>query len=884
MLRLFKKMLQTDHEAENRAFREKYDHFRELLERNNEVLETISQLSDLRDQGRWMDLGSLRAMMTRTAVNVYRLIENLNFITEGRYKSLDKIFAGLEEKIISTLEVRPVYDLEDLSLPLSGVESFMAPDLGPKAARLGALANLAGVRVPPGVAFTAYAYHRFLTHNDLLDRINKAALLSAADDITGMAQTSRPLEEEIMEAELPPDLEEALQAAYQSLQPAGGGSLPVVVRSSAVGEDQAGASFAGLYRSVINPKPEELGRAYKAVVASKFSQRAMTYLSQKGFYHELHPMGVLLMALVPARAGGVMFTRDPAGAADTLSISAVWGLGKLAVEGSITPDLFRLSRDPEHRMLESLVADKPFRYETMEGGGIFKRDVEPDLRRAPCLDQGHLKELARLGMVLEEHFGEPQDVEWCLGLDDQLYLVQSRPLQAEAADRDWRDFYPWEELEKGPAPLVEGLRVASAGAGSGPVAALRRVDGSAMPETGAVTLVSNTSPDLVNALLASGAMLAERGNPSGHLAIIAREFAVPLLIGFPLDQAERLTGQAEVTVDGYTGAVFPGRVESLLKFAAEMNAREEAEPAKPARRILEQVLKYVTPLNLTNPRDPSFRPQSIGSIHDIIRFAHEKSINAMFEINDSRLLSRGKVVRLKSDVPLDIHLIDLGGGIDPNAKSPKTVTPDEIVSVPMRALYEGMITPGVRWAGHIPIDFKGFMSVFANTVFDGSKYERRLGDRSYAIISGHYVNFSSRLGYHFSILDAYVGGVDNENYISFRFKGGAAALEKRTRRAQFLREVLERLGFWVDQKADLINARVKRLPRDQMLDQLRMLGRLMGCSRQLDVTMVNESVVERYVDLFLKGDYSMGHGEQSNEQSNGNGSGNGGEKGMEEAR
>ena len=181
-------------------------------------------------------------------------------------------------------------------------------------------------------------------------------------------------------------------------------------------------------------------------------------------------------------------------------------------------------------------------------------------------------------------------------------------MQSEAATRDWRDFYPWDELEKGPAPLVDGLRVASAGAGSGPVTVLRRTDGSSAPQTGAVTLVSNTSPDLVNALLASGAMLAERGNPSGHLAIIAREFAVPLLIGFPLDQAERLTSQEEVTVDGYTGTVFPGRVESLLKFAAEMNAREEAEPAKPARRILEQVLKYVTPLNLTNPGTPRSGP------------------------------------------------------------------------------------------------------------------------------------------------------------------------------------------------------------------------------------------------------------------------------------
>ena len=196
----------------------------------------------------------------------------------------------------------------------------------------------------------------------------------------------------------------------------------------------------------------------------------------------------------------------------------------------------------------------------------------------------------------------------------------------------------------------------------------------------------------------------------------------------------------------------------------------------------------------------------------MIRFAHEKSINAMFNINDNHMTSRGKVERLRSEVPLDIYIIDLGGGLAEHASSRK-VKPREISSIPMQALYEGMTTPGVRWAGHIPIDFKGFMSVFANTMFDGAKYERKLGDRSYAIISRNYVNFSSRLGYHFSIVDAFLGDDEHENYISFRFKGGAARIEKRTRRAQFLHEVLRRCDFWVDQKDDLINARIKRIPQ-----------------------------------------------------------------------
>ncbi len=861
MFRLLKNRMLQAREEERQSFQQKYSHFRELLDRNNEVLETISLLSDIRDQGRWIGLGRLRAMLTRTAVNVYRLIQNLNHITDGQYQLLGEIFAELEENLVRALTVRPGHYLELYSLPLHELDPDMAREVGPKAANLGGLARELGMRVPRGVAFTAHAYQRFMEHQELGDHVNKETLAIEPGDLEGIESISRRLQELIVGAELPPELEEALAAGYAELQEGSGGDRPVVLRSSAVGEDERGASFAGLYRSIINPPPHQLALAYKQVVASKFSPRAITYMLQKGYYHELYPMGVLMMELVPSRCAGVMFTRAGRGPEDSLLVSAVWGLGKLAVEGGITPDLFWLDRKQGQWVLESRPGDKPELLQPRAGGGVERRPVEPGRRRRPCLEEADLARLARLGLALEEFFGCAQDVEWALDEQGELYVLQSRPQVGEESPRRWTELYPHRELARGPEPLVRDLLVGSQGVAAGrPVELKRYADMAELPE-GSVVMVPNTSPDLVSLLPASRALLAQRGNTSGHLAIIAREFGLPLVIGLGPEAVALLARQEEVTVDGFTGAVFPGRVEPLLEMDEALRRSRRGSEPSPIQELLDRVLKYVTPLNLIDPRSPSFRPQSIRTIHDIVRFAHEKSINAMFEINDTRLSRRGRVVRLKSPVPLDIYLIDIGQGLAPEVKG-RSVGPDQITSIPMLALYRGMTTPGVRWSGQIPIDFKGFVSVFANTMFDGAKHERRLGDRSYAIVSRHYVNFSSRLGYHFSIVDAFLSEAVHDNYISFRFKGGAASLDKRTRRVRFLQEVLERHHFWVDQKADLINARIKRLERPEMEEKLEMLGRLMGCARQLDVAMVGEKAVRRFVELFMQGDYSMGYGPQ----------------------
>jgi pyruvate,water dikinase len=264
MFKFLKKIARSSNGSQDhQAFRFKYQRFRELLERNNEVLETISLLSDIREHNQWISLGRLRSLVTRTAVNVYRLVENLNYISEGRYEALDKIFTDLEKNISASLEVRPQASTGPLAIPLAQANIRMERELGGKAATLGEISRILGVRVPSGTAFTTYAYSRFVEHNGLFKHINKELLLLDPDDTQGLVELSQRLQNLIMQAEVPAELLELLEQGYIKLQKPGSKPVPVVIRSSAVGEDSPGISFAGLYQSVLNPQIQNLEEAYK---------------------------------------------------------------------------------------------------------------------------------------------------------------------------------------------------------------------------------------------------------------------------------------------------------------------------------------------------------------------------------------------------------------------------------------------------------------------------------------------------------------------------------------------------------------------------------------------------------------------------------------------
>jgi pyruvate,water dikinase len=149
----------------------------------------------------------------------------------------------------------------------------------------------------------------------------------------------------------------------------------------------------------------------------------------------------------------------------------------------------------------------------------------------------------------------------------------------------------------------------------------------------------------------------------------------------------------------------------------------------------------------------------------------------------------------------------------------------------------------------------GFASVLQGALLQDGRSLRRLGDRNYVIVAHDYLNLNARLAYHYALLDALVGETAENNYVTFRFQGGGAGLERRDLRARFLADVLTALGFVVDQRGDLLNAWLRAAPRALSEACLAQLGLLMACARQLDM-LVDPATVRSLVDSFLAADYA----------------------------
>ncbi len=833
--------------------REKYVNFRELLAANNEALQIIADMAEKLTGEAVFGMGYVRSRCTDLVVQTYKIIDRLGRITGQRDAVLEESFRRINEAIQAglTLPHRPTVDA--LVLPFSRITADHLDDVGGKSLNLALLYQGSSAPVPPGFAVTARAWELFARRNRLQDRVNKEKV-ALSDDPAAIEEAARNIEAIFEAAALPGEVAQAILSAYGELRERFG-CPRVSMRSSAVGEDGGESSFAGLHTSVLGVDEAHLLEAYKLVLASKYTPRAIFYRLSRGIRDEEVAMCATCMAMIDAARSGVAFCRDPgAPDDDALIVHAVWGLGQYAVDGTVAPDLYRLGRR-RFELVSRRTGGRDIKLVLAEGGGVAQVPVSPEERERPCLSEEEARQVARAAMALEAHCGAPQDVEWAIDPRGLLYIIQTRPQRLQAwAGRAAADSPAAPDLS-GARLLVEQAEVASRGVAAGPALHLQESAIESVPK-GAVLVVQNTSPAFVAALGRAAAIVADRGGSTGHLAIIAREFGVPALVN-ARTASESIPEGALVTVDAVNGRVYEGRVEPLLALAS-LPAAAAMPRRSHVHRALEAALEHIAPLHLTNPNDRSFRAANCTSIHDITRFAHESAINAMFELNDTWSQQSGLVRRLKVAVPLDLCLIDLGGGLA--AEAANWVSPEQVHSLPMQALLRGMTAEGVRWAGHINIDLKGLFSVFANTLYDPAKSERPLGARSYAIVTRNYVNFSSRLGYHFTVIDAYCSDERNDNYITFRFKGGAADLDRRTRRAAFIGRVLEHLGFWVSQKLDLINARVKKLERSEIEEKLDMVGRLLGCARQLDVTMVSDATVDHYVQEFMAGRYSFSAG------------------------
>ncbi len=240
-------------------------------------------------------------------------------------------------------------------------------------------------------------------------------------------------------------------------------------------------------------------------------------------------------------------------------------------------------------------------------------------------------------------------------------------------------------------------------------------------------------------------------------------------------------------------------------------------------------------------------------VRDILDRAHDRAIEEMFTLLDKCDLDKVPAQKVKTGLPIYLHVIDLGGGLA-HAGDSKILTREQILSLPMQALFRGMYYPGINWSGPIGLNVKGLMVIMAQST---SRPEEDFWDKTFSLISGEYMNYNSRLGYHYSSLDAYCGEDTGNNHIRFMFQGGAADDLRRAWRARFIGGVLEKIGFEVKIQKDLVNAFYYRKPCSEVEERLDLLGRLMGCSRQRDMVMNEEAIVNWHVQAFLKGNYSF---------------------------
>jgi pyruvate,water dikinase len=550
-------------------------------------------------------------------------------------------------------------------------------------------------------------------------------------------------------------------------------------------------------------------------------------------------MAVGVMRMVEARAGGVLYTRDPLDPVrEVMVINGVWGLGTAVVDGAAHADTMTVDR-VSGAIAERRIAKKVSREVVSAGGGVHSEPVGEGERGVSCLTDEQAAQLACYGAALEIHFGSPQDIEWARDERDRLWILQSRPLQLMAVPAP----ATMSRRVAGRRILIDKGIVACKGVGAGPVAIVRTDEDAANLPAGAVLVARTTSTGLAAALARAAALVTDVGSAAGHLASLAREYRIPALLDTETATTV-LTAGMEVTVDAFHGNVYEGRVEELLQHAAK---RREVLEGTPLLLALGRALEHVTPLNLVNPQSEDFSPAACRTFHDITRFCHEKAMAAMFDLGEARGDGGNEAVALRAGIPVGIYLLDMGGGLGGREKK---VTPEAVLSVPFAAFLKGMRE--MTWPEPRSADVKGILGMMAHTATIPEEELYRTAEKSLALIGANYMNFSIRLGYHFSQVEAWVGDQLNDNYIRFFFKGGGAVVDRRLRRVRLISEILAKMDFRVQVTEDVVRAVAAKYRRADLERTLEAMGKLTAYTKQLDMAMFNDSVTDWYRDEFVR--------------------------------
>jgi pyruvate,water dikinase len=828
-------------------FAVQFKKFQIILERNNQILELMADMGEKLGGEYVFDRQYIITACERLGDLVFKLISDISVLTQRKNVELFIAFETIQHQIQEELGGRHSFPNLRLTLPLESLNRDANEEAGNKMANLGEISNVLGLAVPDGFVVTTKAFFDFMNHNKLLKRVKEGVERLDGKSDAGLEELSRDIRRRILAGDVPRPVmaqinaDLAALAARRDLRRA-----LFAVRSSAWGEDSE-FSFAGQYDSVLAVPAERIQEAYKQVLASAYSPAAWRYRLHRGYLEEEMAMAVGCQAMVDAAASGGLYTYVPLPREDeAIVVNAAWGLGVPVVDGTAETDTYILERDAPYAVRSAETACKENRLIAAAGGGTVLSPVEPPQRELPCLTPPQMEALAQAAMTIERYFKRPQDVEWSFDRRGDLFILQARPLNIRPRHS---------QVCRLPKEATRGVEVVFAGRGTiahqgvavGRVFVVRDdADLKRFPH-GAILVTRYTSPRFSQLMGKAQGILTDVGSATGHMATLAREYRVPTVVNTGV-ATERLSTGDEVTLDATQNVVYRGAIQELCRF--ELTEQEVFEESR-EYRLLRRLLKRITALHLVDPHSENFKPAGCRTYHDITRWIHETAVEALIGLSESNWRGiEATPRRLVTDVPLGLMLIDIDGGLEA-AEEEREVRPEMVRSAPLAALLKGMIDSGMWATEPVSVDLGSFMSSVTRTFSASGTAPQKMG-RNLAVISREYVNLHLRLGYHFTIVDAYMCDRINDNYVYFRFLGGVTDFIRRSRRARCIAEILEKLDFRVEVHGDLVVARIKKLSLRRVREKMLVLGGLISYTRQLDVRLQNDEDLARHAEEFIQ--------------------------------
>ena len=559
-------------------------------------------------------------------------------------------------------------------------------------------------------------------------------------------------------------------------------------------------------------------------------------------------MAVLCLGVIRAQTAGILYTRDPKDRKlDALWITATRGLGLDIASGQVPADLFVVDRKWPHRVVEQSIVAKEEAVVLAENGGVLRRPTSPEEASTPSLNPRELALLADWSLRIEKHFGVPQDIEWARDERGQVWIVQARPLALVDSPQTRS-----KARVKG-EPLLAGGRTVYPGRVSGSC-----VSGQRFENLGRYAARRH----FVLAQVIAG----DRDGFPPHFRSGGRDGKCRGPRRFPAARSQnsfdlRVGRRLRARQGRRSHQSGRGAAENLFRnvvVAADRRNRKSASGTRNPASKLTRSTSGCSCFICWIPRLPTSARQAASPRTTCCGTATRRRWKRCSPSTTTCLegdLTCSK--KLMTPVPVNIYVLDLGGGLALEDPSASEVRPSEIVSWPFQALWRGLTHPGVSWQREMPASLSDLASVMANSLTTSTSAMRALGDRSYLLVADEYINLNSRLAYHFTLVDACLSQVASHNYISFRFAGGGATPYRRNLRACFVEACLAHYGFLVDRRSDLVNAWFKKAPAEETESRLNIIGRLMACTSQLDMYMTSNAVMRRYVQQFLDGNYTF---------------------------